>query len=153
MYIHRLRRWIYKTEYILDASLVIKWFIPEIHSKKSVLLQKYSASELFAPDFIQIECANILIKKVRRKEIQQSLADQIQATLLQMPVQLYSWQNLMVDAISVAHLTYRSIYDCLYLVLAKQLEGEMVTADKKLYFALKNSKEWGRYLMWIEDLK
>ncbi|VAW46055.1 hypothetical protein MNBD_GAMMA03-189 [hydrothermal vent metagenome] len=36
--------------------------------------------------------------------------------------------------ISVAHETYRSIYDCLYLVgITKQINGKMVTADKKLY--------------------
>jgi hypothetical protein len=29
----------------------------------------------------------------------------------------------------------------------------MVTADKKLYLALENSKEWGTYLLWIEDVR
>jgi hypothetical protein len=28
----------------------------------------------------------------------------------------------------------------------------MMTADKKLFLALENSKEWGDYLLWIEDI-
>jgi hypothetical protein len=38
-------------------------------------------------------------------------------------------------------------------VLAKQLNGKMVTADKKLYLALKDSKQWSEYLLWIEHIK
>ncbi len=96
------------THYVLDASVVIKWFIPEIYWE--------------------------------------------QASLLQMPVQIHPWQDLLLEAGQVAHQTYRSVYDCLYLVLAKQINGKMVTADK-FYLALENSKEWARYLLWIEDVR
>jgi predicted nucleic acid-binding protein len=139
--------------YILDASVVIKWFIPEIHWEQAVLLQKYQESSLHVPDFSQLECTSVLIKKVRRKELQLHEANQIQELLLQLPVQMHPWQNLLLEASQIAHQTYRSVYDCLYLVLAKQLKGKMVTPDKKLYLALKDSEKWGDYLLWIEDVK
>ncbi len=139
--------------YVLDASVVIKWFIPEIHWEQASLLQSYSESSLHIPDFAQLECTSILSKKVRRKELKINEANQIQELLLYMPVQMHSWQDLLLDAGQVAHETYRSVYDCLYLVLAKQLSGKMVTADKKLYLALENSKEWSPYLLWIEDVR
>jgi predicted nucleic acid-binding protein len=138
--------------YVLDASVVIKWFIPEIYWEQASLLQSYSESGLHIPDFAQLECTSILNKKVRRKELKINEANQIQELLLTMPVQMHSWQGLLLDAGQVAHETYRSVYDCLYLVLAKQISGKMVTADKKLYLALENSKEWGTYLLWIEDV-
>ena len=139
--------------YVLDASVVIKWFIPEIYWEQASLLQHYSESRLHAPDFAQLECASILSKKVRRKELKLDDANHIQALLLHMPVQMYPWQDLLLEAGQVAHETYRSVYDCLYLVLAKQINGKMVTADKKLYLALENSKTWGSYLLWIEDVE
>ncbi len=139
--------------YILDASVIMKWFIPEIHWKHAARLQQYSESSLHAPDFSQLECTNILSKKLRRKELQIDESNQIQELLLQMPVHMHPWQDLLLEAGQVAHETYRSVYDCLYLVLAKQVKGRMVTADKKLFLALKDSKEWGDYLLWIEDVK
>lgn len=138
--------------YVLDASVIIKWFIPEIYWDRAVLLQNYPDSSLHAPDFAQLECTSILSKKVRRKELQLIEANQIQELLLQMPVQMYPWQDLLLEAGKLAHETYRSVYDCLDLVLAKQLKGKMVTADKKLYLALKDSERWSDFLLWIEDI-
>jgi predicted nucleic acid-binding protein len=138
--------------YVLDASVVMKWFIPEIYWQQAVLLQHYPDSSLHAPDFVQLECTSVLSKKVRRQELQLNEANQIQDLLLQMPVQTYSWQNLFLEAGQVAYATCRSVYDCLYLVLAKQLQGKMVTADKKLYLSLKESNDWSAYLLWIEDI-
>ncbi|HFC29705.1 MAG TPA: PIN domain-containing protein [Oceanospirillales bacterium] len=138
--------------YVLDASVVIKWFIPEIYWQQAVFLQHYPVSSLHAPDFVQLECTSILSKKVRRQELQLNEANQIQDLLLQMPVQMYSWQDLLLKAGQVAHATCRSVYDCLYLVLAKQLQGKMVTADKKLYLSLTESTDWSANLLWIEDI-
>jgi predicted nucleic acid-binding protein len=140
-------------QYVLDASVIIKWFIPEIHWKQAALLQNHPNSSLHAPDFSQLECTNILSKKVRRKELQLTEANQIQELLLQMPVEMHPWQALLLEAGQVAHQTYRSIYDCLYLVLAKQLNAKMITADKKLYLSLKDSKQWSDYLLWVEEFE
>lgn len=137
---------------MLDASIIIKWFIPEIYWEQAAFLQNYPDSSLHAPDFAQLECTSILSKKVRRKELQLNEVNQVQELLLQMPVQMYPWQDLLLEAGQVAHETYRSVYDCLYLVLAKQLKGRMVTADKKLYLTLKDSEDWSDYLLWVEDI-
>ena len=54
-------------------------------------------------------------------------------------------------AFLLASATGRGIYDCLYLVLAKFLGIEMVTADRRFYDALADGPA-GRYLRWVEDL-
>ncbi|MEE9493324.1 MAG: type II toxin-antitoxin system VapC family toxin [Gammaproteobacteria bacterium] len=138
--------------YVLDASVVMKWFIPEIYWEQAVILQEFPESSLHIPDFAQLECTSILSKKVRRNELPLIKANHIQTLLLQMPVQMHPWQELLLDAGQVAHETYRGVYDCLYLVLAKRLKGKMITADKKLYLALKDSKAWGEHLLWIEHM-
>ena len=135
---------------IIDASIAIKWFVPEIHWECAARLQ--NNPDLYAPDFMLLECNNILSKKVRRREITRDIADEIQQNLLHTPVQLYPWQDLLEEATEIAHATYRSVYDCLYLALTHQLQGKMVTADKKLYLALETHPEWSKHLLWIADV-
>jgi len=137
---------------IIDASVMMKWFIPEIHWEYAARLQYFPESNLHAPDFCQLECTSILSKKVRRNELPINDANHIQSVLINMPVQMYPWQDLLLEAGQVAHNTYRSVYDSLYLVLAKRLEGKMITADKKLYLSLKDSPQWSDHLLWIEDI-
>lgn len=72
------------------------------------------------PRFCTIRMYSILSKKVRCNELKINESNQIQELLLQMPVQMHSWQDLLLEAGQVAHETYRSVYDCLYLVLAKK---------------------------------
>ncbi|MBI4698316.1 MAG: type II toxin-antitoxin system VapC family toxin, partial [Nitrospirae bacterium] len=58
---------------------------------------------------------------------------------------------LMTDALSIAHESRRSFYDSLYLALAKTSGCRMVTADLKLYNALKHGP-LKKTILWIEDV-
>jgi hypothetical protein len=54
--------------FVADASVVVKWFVPEIHSdaaRRLLMLQH----EYFAPDLLFAEAASTIWKKVRRKEL------------------------------------------------------------------------------------
>lgn len=135
---------------VVDASVAIKWFIPEAHWESAARLKHYP--DLYAPDFMLLECQNILIKKVRRQELIREDADEIQRNLMRAPLGWCPWQDLMVAATEIAHETYHSVYDCIYLVLAQKLGGKMVTADKKFYFALEKYLVWAEHLLWIEDV-
>jgi predicted nucleic acid-binding protein len=56
------------TPYVVDASIVIKWFVDEVHAGAARRLQE-AQYELFAPGLLWPECGNILWKKVRRREL------------------------------------------------------------------------------------
>lgn len=49
---------------VVDASVVVKWFVPEIHSAPAARLLD-SDVVLYAPDLIGSEVGNTLRKKVR----------------------------------------------------------------------------------------
>jgi predicted nucleic acid-binding protein len=51
----------------------------------------------------------------------------------------------------LADRTQRIVYDCLYLALAVQLGGRMVTADQRLYNSLAGTP-WATYLCWVADV-
>ena len=54
--------------YIIDASVVVKWFIPEEHSEPALRI-KDSDARLHAPAFLTLEVGNVLSKKRRRAEL------------------------------------------------------------------------------------
>ena len=57
------------TTWIVDASVAIKWVVDEPGTEHALLLRRDS---LAAPDLLVPECANILWKKVRRKELSEA---------------------------------------------------------------------------------
>ena len=54
--------------YVVDVSVGVKWFIPEVATPDSLRLQT-GGHELHVPAFFTVEFANILWKKIRRSEI------------------------------------------------------------------------------------
>jgi len=55
------------TLYVVDASVAIKWVVPEAGTPQALAL--IANNDVAAPDLIVAECANILWKKVRRAEL------------------------------------------------------------------------------------
>ncbi len=56
------------TSYVLDASVVIKWFVPEAHSESALKLREVDG-QFHAPAFLTLEIGNVLAKKCRRNEL------------------------------------------------------------------------------------
>ena len=57
---------------------------------------------------------------------------------------------LLEAALDIALRIGRTVYDSLYMALAVQLDCRLVTADEKLYNALKN-EPLGTRILWLED--
>ncbi len=136
--------------YVVDASVVVKWFVPEVHTDAALRL-RHTSRALHAPDFLTIAFGNVLCKKVRQDEITRDEADAAMDTFRALPVQLHPWQSHFDRAYALAQETRRSLYDCLYLALAVLMEGEMVTADRKFLGAL-HEGPYAKHLRWVEDL-
>lgn len=56
---------------VVDASITVKWFIPEEHSEEALLLRG-SGDRLIAPDILVLELARVLLKKYRRGGVPES---------------------------------------------------------------------------------
>ncbi len=126
------------SRYVVDASVAIKWFVPEVHTEAAARLLE-GDNQLLAPDLLFPEFGNILWKKTRRSEIRASEAREILQALAIVPLQIHSAQSLIESAFEIAHGLERSIYDSVYLSLAVINECRMITADKKFYIVLKKS--------------
>ena len=138
------------SRYVVDASVGIKWFLPEIHSEAASRLSFLKAS-LHVPAFFHLEIGNVLSKRIRRNELTLEEGETILKELKQIPLQKHSDERLFNPAFALALQTKQSLYDCLYLALAETIDGQMVTADRKFYSSLA-SGEYGQRILWVEDV-
>ena len=116
--------------FVVDASVAVKWFVPEEHSDVSELLLDENF-ELTVPRLFFSEFGNILWKKFTRKELShEDAVDSAKglrsAMLIPVPDEL-----LLDAALALACELKHPVYDCLYLALADSLETAVVTADQK----------------------
>lgn len=138
------------TRYVVDASIGIKWFLPEIHYEAAGRLPLLNAS-LHVPAFFHLELSNVLCKKIRRNELAPEEGEAILKELQRVPIQKHSNERLMKPAFTLAIQTGQSFYDCLYLALAEAVDGRVVTADRKFCSTLATSP-YGKRMLWVEDL-
>lgn len=136
--------------FAVDASVAVKWFIPEIYSEASLRLRS-SNYVLHVPELLRLEIGNVLCKKQRQTELTQEDSLLILKVLQHLPLHWHSDNIIFHQAILLAFETQRSLYDCIYLSLAVSLDGLLVTADRKFYNALQNTR-YAERLRWIEDI-
>lgn len=138
------------TSYVLDASVVIKWFVPEAHSESALKLKEVEA-RFHAPAFLTLEVGNVLVKKRRRNELTHGEAEHIWRAFRQAPIQGQADETLVLAAFDLAQQTRTTLYDNLYLALAVELNIPFVTADRK-YYQAHQTTPYRQRIAWIEDL-
>ena len=81
---------------VVDASVAVKWFLPEIHSRAAGRLLS-EALDLIAPDLIWSELGNVLWKRWRRRELGEESALEILRDFKRYPLVIHRSGPLMED--------------------------------------------------------
>jgi predicted nucleic acid-binding protein len=116
--------------FVVDASLVIKWFVPEINSEAARRWLDAS-HDYVAPDLLFSETGNTVWKKVRRKELEEIEGRQLVRDLAQIAVETVATRSLLQDALTLALTAGITVYDAMYLTLAVRLEAQVITGDDR----------------------
>lgn len=135
---------------VVDASVAVKWFLPELHGAAALRLLQ-DGHRLLAPDLLFPEVGNVLWKRVRRREATAKEAGVALETLTSLPLEVYPSRPLLPVAFDIACAAGRTVYDSVYLAVAILRECAMVTADRKLYQALGQGR-FSPHLLWIGDV-
>jgi predicted nucleic acid-binding protein len=138
---------------VIDASVVIKAYVPEILSDQADdVLARVSAGELalFAPDLLYPETGNILWKKHRLNELALAEVDEIVDAISALPIKIEASRPVMPLAVAIATQSGITVYDAMYVAVASIYETMMITADRKLVEALVKS-EFSEYVQWLGD--
>jgi len=138
--------------FVVDASVVIKWFVPEVDSDAARRLLAYS-HDYVAPDLLFAETANTIWKKVRRGEVSREDGERLVADVGRAAVQAVPCQALAADAYALALVTGCTVYDAMYLALAVRVDTRMITADERLAAALAATLPFVAHIQTVQTFK
>ena len=135
--------------FVLDSSVVIKWFSQEIDTEKAVDLRENFLKgdiEITVPDLQLYEIANALRYNKKLNELDVKLAIQ---SLMDIGIDIIvPTIDIIASAIEFAFRFNISLYDAYFVALANELKFTLITADEKLYRNIKELK----FVKLIEDL-
>jgi predicted nucleic acid-binding protein len=126
------------TSVVLDASVAVKWLLPAdtepLHNEAMDLLRRFENVEIrfFVPEFFWLEISNVLWKRVRGPAVTRSTAQALYRNLRDKGIKTVRSTRLIPAAFEIAVTYERSVYDSLYVALARDLNTFLVTADEKL---------------------
>jgi predicted nucleic acid-binding protein len=135
---------------VVDASVVAKWRFPEPYAEAALRLLE-RGRELWTPDLVWAELGSITWKKWRQNEIDEAAASDILKSFQTLPLLVFSSKLLATTAWTLARTFNRSFYDSLYLALAAHQDCSMVTADRRLYNAIKGASP-EQSILWVEEV-
>lgn len=139
------------SRYVVDASVALKWFLPEtdgIHARRL----RGDEMDLVAPDLLYAEVGNALWKRVRRGELSSQQASEIAAALPRLAIEVFPSRLLSGAALQIACSTGLTVYDSLYLAAALLTEARLVTADRRLYDVAMGTAPLRDRVLWVEDI-
>jgi predicted nucleic acid-binding protein len=134
---------------VVDASVAVKWFVPEIHSVAAARILDADLA-VYAPDLIGPEFGNILWKKLRREEIGGEEAGEIMSAFARLPLEIRPSSLLLPAAVELAVQLDRTVYDSLYLALAVAEECALITADARFHASV-TASAFTKHVQWVED--
>ena len=134
---------------VVDASVAVKWVLPETHSDAALAILD-GGHDLVAPDLLYPEAGNVLWKRVRRGELGAEEAAAALQTVAAAPVEIRPSLPLVSLALEIALQTDRTVYDGLCLALAVTEECYLVTADSRLFNSLQDGP-LAPHLHWVAD--
>ncbi len=126
------------SQFVIDASVAAKWILPDqdetLVDEAALLLNRYAKghARLVVPDLFWAEFGNILWKSVRRGRCTQKTAEIGLATMKSRGLPTIPSATLLEAAFAIATAFDRTVYDSLYIALAIDCQGQLITADEKL---------------------
>lgn len=132
-----------KKRYILDASVVSKWYYDKDEEdlyNASIIYNTLQSENyiFFAPDLIVYELLNIYRTKL---ELHEEKINKILTELYDLIVILGINKNTFYKAFLTSRRLNISLFDSIYLSLAEDLDAVLVTADKKLFEIVRSTNK------------
>ena len=135
---------------IPDASVGVKWYVPEAGSSEAARLLD-PQFELHVPTYFFTEAASVLQRKVAvDRTLSETEGLEAFQHLRTVPMTIHATEGLLEEAFRHGVRYRRPVYDSLYLVLAAALGGRVVTGDRRLYNGV-HGGPLDHLVIWVTD--
>jgi predicted nucleic acid-binding protein len=118
---------------VLDCSAVMRWWIPGTESPWA----PEAPTGFLAPEFLRVEWASTLLKLVRHRGLDPGAAFEFRQRLERLGTHWIPDAGLLDGAWSLAASGACSVYDGLYVSLARATRSALATADRKMAMVAK----------------
>lgn len=118
---------------VVDASVIVKWFLPEHGSAEA---RSLSTEKLVAPELWISETANALWKRQVRGDFGEDVVEVFLASIAKSPIKSMQPADDIAAALALAFRLRHPVYDCLYLACAQRHDTVVVTADRRFVAAV-----------------
>jgi predicted nucleic acid-binding protein len=128
--------------FVADVSVAAKWILrgPEeqlVPQARQLLLQLVNGEiQIIVPDLFWVELGNVLWKAVRRGRCTRTIAESGLRELKQEGLLTITSHSLIEAALGIAIAFDRTVYDSVYVALARDRNAQLITADEKLANAI-----------------
>lgn len=124
---------------VVDASTAIPWFCDDEHDEFSdKSLQAVVDGRAIVPAIFASEVANGLNAARRRKRIEEAQILDALADLNELPIELAAPRFDLSEELALARKHDLTIYDAMYLALAKREGVSLFTRDEAVFKAARN---------------
>lgn len=136
---------------VVDASVAIKWVVEEEFSDQAGSL--LTGTTLCAPAHWQAEAVNGIWGCVHRSSLSAEDARQRALILINAPVESVPLAALLDGALSLAVALRLTVYDSLYVALAKVRDIPLISDDQKLLRRMKAEPTLAALAQPLADLR
>ena len=133
---------------VLDTSVVVKWFFEEEGTDRAegFLRELFQGNtRIHVPSSLFYELANVLWAR-RTKGLTELQSRMVWAELTSFPLVVTDWSELLPQAMIFAFEHDVTAYDAVFVVLARQLDCDLITADDALRQLIEAQCPWVRPL-------
>lgn len=134
---------------VLDTSVVAKWFLKETGSDQAdhyldELTDGYT--RVTVPSLLFYELAAVFWEQ-RKHGLGDTEASSLWAGLRALPLTVVGWEQLLPRALGLAFRSGISPCDATFVLLARDVGCDLITADRELYHAIHERCGWVRMLV------
>jgi predicted nucleic acid-binding protein len=135
---------------VLDASVALKWYLAdEGDGQKAIgLLDDYVGRrlEIIVPSLLAYELTNGLVIAQRKGRIEEEMIQKAVEGFIDLEIAVRSLAEFYPRVLHYCMTYHRSVYDASYLALAEAEGIALITADERLYNAVKKRLAWVKWL-------
>ena len=125
--------------FVVDTSALVRLYVPDGPLPEGLESAVASAwrteAMLFVPDLALVELAQVLWKKEQRGHLTADEADAIRAAATELPLDVVGHRELLDAAVALAREHRLTVYDAIFLALARSRGAELISADADLLAA------------------
>lgn len=142
------------TLYVVDATVAVKWFLPETHSEHAHRWLQPDL-RLTAPEVLIDQVGLVLCRRNRQGILDAETSQRVIRNLTRLPIDWVSDADLAPAALEVSATTTRAYAESLYLALAIRSETQVVTADQRWFqfAATGRLRPWVRFVSDLPSLQ